>query len=102
MLAEVTIATDGGVAHAGPLSHPAVGPQNRALNHRVLFDLRLAADDGVGADTSTGFDEDPFVDEARSLDDGAVLDAGIGSNGRAGAGETIERRRVIPAVHDVA
>ena len=78
-----------------------VGPQDRALDHGVLFDLRLPAEDSVGPDSRARFDEDALVDEHRSVDDGAVLDTRIRCDARPRIRQADEGWRGEASIHDV-
>src|SRR5713226_3832552 len=53
------------------LADAVVGPDDRAVEHRVLLDVALAADHAVGADARAGLHDRAFVDEARRFDDPA-------------------------------
>src|SRR4051812_31464200 len=100
-------------ADDGFLADPAVGPEDRPVDHRVFFDPAVAPDDAVGADARPGFDDDAGVDETGTLDGDALIDARLMRNprrrrrspGRRGTGGRSRRwfwHRAKPAVHDVA
>src|SRR3954463_4645029 len=78
------------------------GPQNRALDGSMFFDVALPADDTVGTDSRPGFHNGSFVDEARPFDRDAFLDARARRHDGVGAIGLHERTGLAAAVHDVA
>src|SRR5688572_284945 len=91
-----------GFTHLGIAADTAVRPDDGAVDDRVLLDLRLPAEDGIGADACPRLDQHALVDEAGALDDRAFLDAGILGHRRPRAAQAGERRGHVAAVHDVA
>src|SRR5512139_1299988 len=72
--ADVAVAAEDGLAHDGIARHPAVRPDNGAVDDRVLLNDAVAADDAVGMDPGAGLDDRAAVDETRPLDRRAVFD----------------------------
>ena len=64
----MTVPPENRVSNGGVLADPGVGPDDRALDVRVLLDMALPPDDAVRADSRAALDDRALVDEARTFD----------------------------------
>src|SRR6476620_6281707 len=73
--ADVAMPPQNGAPDHRFLADTRAGPQDRALDSRMFFDVALPADDAVGTDSRPGLHDGSFVDEARPFDSHAFVDA---------------------------
>src|SRR6185436_4917266 len=98
----MAVPSDDRVAYARLAADATIGPDHGAADNRVLFDLRLPADDGIRPDLRARLHQRPFVDEARPLDGRPRLDLHVSGNPRARRRDVAKRLGRVPSVHDVA
>src|SRR5207247_10407498 len=65
--ADVAVPAENRLPDDGFLADAAIGPDDRALDRCVFFDVTLAADGAVGAETPAGPAARAFIDATRPL-----------------------------------
>ena len=100
--ADVGVPAENRPAHDRVLADPGVGPQDRAFDGGMLFDVAVPADDGVRADTRAGLDDRAGVDERTGPRSSAPSSTRASGEIQVRGPPSLKIGGLEPPVHDVA